>query len=127
MTTDFASTLSVKSVVPSVESASRGILAMQGIRLSSVSGSGSGIFGVFGTVGVHKNFETDLYAPSHIVMQDKPKGDWQPTADQPTADFAILGAPAEAGLRPAHLLAAARTRTAHPATVIRSRHRSRLR
>lgn len=127
MTTNIASTLSVKSVVPSMVSASRGILATQGIRVSGVSGSGFGTFGVFNTVGVQKNFETDLYVPSHIVMQDKPKGDWQPTGDQLIADFAVLGAAAEAGPRPVHLPTAARTRNAHPATVIRSRHRSRLR
>ncbi|NNH69604.1 hypothetical protein HLB23_06945 [Nocardia uniformis] len=113
---DAATTLSMQQIVPSVESASRGILAMRGIRLSSVRGSVVGVF------GVHKNFETDLYAPQHIVMQDKPKGDWQPTADS-----AIFGAVGDTGLRPAHLPAAARTRNAHPATVIRSRHRSRLR
>lgn len=112
-----STTLSMNAIVPSVESASRGILAMQGIRLSSVSGSGFGVF------GVHKNLETDLYALESIVTQDKPKGDWQ----QSIADSAFVGAVADTGLRPAHLPAAARTRNAHPATVIMSRHRSRPR
>ncbi|MBF6132007.1 hypothetical protein IU501_03200 [Nocardia otitidiscaviarum] len=121
MTTNaMSTTLSMQAIAPSVVSASRGILA-QGIRLSSVRGSGIGVS------EFRKVFETGRYAPSHIVMQDKPKGDWQPTADQPIADFAVFGATAEAGLRPVHLPAAARTRNAHPATVIRRRHRSRPR
>ncbi|MEV6069337.1 hypothetical protein AB0L82_22565 [Nocardia sp. NPDC052001] len=98
----------------SVMSASRGILATQGIRLS----------GFVGDLGL-QGFATKTQAAEQIVMkQDKPEGSWhQAVAYAATDAFA-----AEAGVDPVHLLpAASRPRNIHLATVNRSRHRSRLR
>ncbi|UGT45541.1 hypothetical protein LTV02_20060 [Nocardia yamanashiensis] len=103
--------------VMSVVSASRRILAasdsrIQGIRLSSLGGD----------LGLQV-FASKVQGDKQIVMkQDKPMGGWQPSFA-----YASTGADvAEAGaFEPAHLLAA-RPRT-HSATVIKSRHRSRLR
>ncbi|MEV0343378.1 hypothetical protein AB0H49_30605 [Nocardia sp. NPDC050713] len=100
-------------------SASRGILALQGIGLSSVSVCG---FGTPATI-------SPAHRPIHTLLQDKPSGGWQPTAN------AAVGVVArEAGYEPVaepmadiDLLPAARLRTAHPATVIRNRHRCRPR
>ncbi len=99
-------------------SASRGILALQGIGLSS-----AGVCG-FGTpVKI-----SPALRPVHTLLQDKPSGGWHPTAN------AAVGVVArEAGYEPAAEpmadidLRAARLRTAHPATVIRNRHRCRPR
>ncbi|WP_330185401.1 hypothetical protein OHB26_18580 [Nocardia sp. NBC_01503] len=95
-------------------SVSRGILATQGIRLSSIVGD----------LGL-QGFATKTQAAEQIVMkQDKPEGSWHPAVTYVATDaFA-----AEAGVNPVHLLPAARRpRNIHLATVIMSRHRSRLR
>ncbi|MCP2274710.1 hypothetical protein ACFYT3_10085 [Nocardia amikacinitolerans] len=99
-------------------SASRGILALQGIGLSSVSVCG------FGTPAT----TSPALRPIHTLLQDKPNGGWHPTANAAVGVFAR-----EAGYEPAAEpmadidLQAARLRTAHPATVIRNRHRCRPR
>ncbi|TLF75784.1 hypothetical protein [Nocardia cyriacigeorgica] len=89
----------------SAVSASRGILAMQGIGLSGVGG--------FGT---HLD-----YAPTPILIdpQDKPSAGWHPAAAP-----AVAGVFAETGNEP---VPAARLRNAHPASVIRTRLRCRPR
>ncbi|WP_067572447.1 hypothetical protein [Nocardia acidivorans] len=96
-----------------VMSVSRGILATQGIRLS----------GFVGDLGL-QGFATKTQAAEQIVMkQDKPEGSWHQAATYVAAAFA-----AETGVDPVHLLSAARRpRNIHLATVIKSRHRSRLR
>ncbi|NEW41039.1 hypothetical protein GV794_06070 [Nocardia cyriacigeorgica] len=92
----------------SAVSASRGILAMQGIGLSGV--------GAFGT---HVD---NTLTPILIDPQDKPSADWHLAAAP-----AVVGAyAAETGNEPVQLLAA-RLRNAHPASVIRTRHRCRPR
>ena len=64
-------------------------------------------------------FGAELQAPKHVIKADQPQRSWQPT-------FAIVGAHAgDTGMNPEYLRAA-RLRKADPATVIRSRHRSRL-
>ncbi|MFE6859810.1 hypothetical protein [Nocardia sp. NPDC057668] len=94
----------------SVVSASQGILADQGIHLSS--GSDLGLQG----------FATKAQAMKTIVDQDKPEAGWQ----HPGAAYVATGVIAdETGESPANLRAA-RRRNTHPANVIRSRHRSRL-
>jgi CO/xanthine dehydrogenase Mo-binding subunit len=99
----FAATGVAASAIPCV-SVSRGGL-MQGTGLST------SIASVFGA---------ELQAPKHVIETDKPQRSWHPT-------FANVGAfAADAGIKPAYLQAA-RLRQADPATVIRSRHRSRLR
>ncbi|MVU81151.1 hypothetical protein GPX89_28385 [Nocardia sp. ET3-3] len=96
-----------------VASASRGILASQGIRMSGVNGD----------LGLQV-FASKAQADQTIVIkQDKPKGDWQLAADYAAAEAVAVMAGAE---RPVHLHAV-RPNTTDPATVIRSRHRSRLR
>ncbi|MEV6429357.1 hypothetical protein [Nocardia sp. NPDC051463] len=93
-----------------VVSASRGILALQGIGLSGV--------GVFG----ERAQFTHMHSPICTLTQDKPSAGWHPAAVE-----AAVGTDAfEAGYAPADLQAA-RLRTAHPATVIRNRHRCRPR
>lgn len=99
----------VASVVPAM-SASRGILAMQGIDLSSATGCNVQPFG-----------GTQAHIADVIVELDKPSGGWhQAFAGAIAGDLAAEAAYVAADLR------AARLRNAHPATVIRSRHRSRL-
>ncbi|QLY33009.1 hypothetical protein [Nocardia huaxiensis] len=98
-------------------SASRGILAMQGIRLSSHSERGSDL-------GLQV-FATKAQAPKHIVKQDKPMGGWHPAVAY--AATGTVAVDIEAGITLADVLAARLRPTTHPATVIRSRHRSRLR
>ncbi|MEU7764275.1 hypothetical protein AB0B25_04030 [Nocardia sp. NPDC049190] len=93
--------------------ASRGILALQGIGLS---GSGA-----FGASGLQANYAA-MHAPIRTVIQDKPSVGWHPAV----ARAAVGVVAAEAGFDPADL-PAARLRTAHPATVIRTRHRCRPR
>ncbi len=96
--------IGVVTSVPSVP-ASRGVL-MQGTGLS---------------VCITSVFGGELQAPKHVIKADKPQRSWHPT-------FTNLGAQAaHAGMYPAYLPQAARLREADPATVIRSRHRSRLR
>ncbi|AYF72546.1 hypothetical protein D7D52_00080 [Nocardia yunnanensis] len=100
--------------VMSVASVSRGILAFQGIRMSGVNSD----------LGLQV-FASKVQADRPIVIeQDKPKGDWQQSA----AAYAAVETMADlAGTeRPVHL-PAVRPHTTDPATVIRSRHRSRLR
>ncbi|MBL1076352.1 hypothetical protein JK358_18295 [Nocardia sp. 2] len=102
----------------SMLSASRGILATQGIRVSSQSERCSDL-------GVQV-FATKAQAPKHIVIQqDKPKGGWHPAVAY--AATGTVAVDMEAGINPAAVLAARLRPTTHPATVIRSRHRSRLR
>ncbi|WP_040811711.1 hypothetical protein [Nocardia concava] len=99
--------------VMSLASASRGILALQGIRVSGVNAD----------LGLQV-FASKAQADKQIViMQDKPKGDWQPAAAYAAVEFVADPAGTE---RPVHLTAV-RPNTTDPATVIRSRHRSRLR
>lgn|GEM_PF-6132066 len=99
-----ASTGVATSAISSV-SVSRGVL-LQGTGLSATC-----ITSVFGA---------ELQAPKHEIKADKPQRSWHPT-------FANVGAhAADAGTMPAYLRAA-RLREADPPTVIRSRHRSRLR
>jgi hypothetical protein len=91
-------------------SASRGILGLQGIGLS-----GGGVFG-------EQMQSTHMHSPICTLPQDKPSAGWHPVAAK-----AATGAVAfEAGYAPADLWAA-RLRNAHPATVIRNRHRCRPR
>lgn len=101
----------VTTPVVSVLSASRGILAMQGIRLSGRNGD----------LGL-QGFATETQAAQTIVMkQDKPSGGWHPVVAAAAPGTHAV----ESGINPADLRAA-RLRDIHPATVIRSRHRSRL-
>ncbi|GAA5087292.1 hypothetical protein [Nocardia iowensis] len=97
--------------VNSPMSASRGILALQGIGLSEI--------GAFGT-------QAQL-APMHAlctVMQDKPNaGSWHPSAVNTADDVVVIAA--EAGYEPADLQAA-RLRPANQAIVIRTRQRCRI-
>ncbi|MEV6770350.1 hypothetical protein AB0N05_17190 [Nocardia sp. NPDC051030] len=98
-----------------VMSASRGILAamQQGIRLSRVERD-----------LVLMGFATKSQATEQIVIkQDKPNGGWHPVFAYAATDaFAV-----ETGHNPAELRAARLRPTHPPATVISSRHRSRLR
>ncbi|PXX69071.1 hypothetical protein DFR70_102757 [Nocardia tenerifensis] len=103
--------------VNSPMSASRGILALQGIGLSET--------GVFGTQAQLASAR----APMCTVITDKPSaGGWHPsvvdTADNvvETADDLVA---AGAGYEPVGLLAA-RLRPAHQAIVIRTRQRCRI-
>ncbi|MEV6095958.1 hypothetical protein [Nocardia sp. NPDC051981] len=99
--------------VMSVASVSRGILAPKGIRMSGANGD----------LGLQV-FASKAQADQQIVIkQDKPKGDWHPAAVYAAVETLAVATGTE---RPVHLLAA-RPRTTDPATVIRSRHRSRLR
>ncbi|GAB2508063.1 hypothetical protein ACFXHA_25290 [Nocardia sp. NPDC059240] len=101
------------SPVMSMASASRGILALQGIRMSGVSAD----------LGLQV-FASKAQADQQIVIkQDKPKGDWQSAAVYAAVEATAVLAGTE---RPVHL-PAVRPHTTDPATVIRSRHRSRLR
>ncbi|WP_458690234.1 hypothetical protein [Nocardia tengchongensis] len=105
---------SVMSVAP----VSLGILASQGIRLS----------GMGGDLGLQV-FASKAQADQQIVIkQDKPKGYWFPAAtvvdNNAVAVETVTGATGSE--RPVHLLAA-RPNTTDPASVNRSRHRSRLR
>ncbi|MBF6163490.1 hypothetical protein IU486_01725 [Streptomyces gardneri] len=93
--------------------ASRGILALQGIGLSEIGG--------FGTFGTQVNCAA-MHASIRTEIQGKPSAGWHPTAAE-----AALGVFAdEVGFEPADPRAA-RLRTAHPATVNRTRHRCRPR
>ncbi|MGK8525381.1 hypothetical protein ACRS6B_29285 [Nocardia asteroides] len=93
--------------------ASRGILALQGIGLSGI--------GAFGTFGTKVNCAA-MRASHRTEIQGKPSAGWHPTAAE-----AAVGVFADAvGFEPADLRAA-RLRTAHPASVIRTRHRCRPR
>ncbi|GAB3208780.1 hypothetical protein [Nocardia tengchongensis] len=105
---------SVMSVAP----VSLGILASQGIRLS----------GMGGDLGLQV-FASKAQADQQIVIkQDKPEGYWFPAAavvdSNAVAVETVTGATGSE--RPVHLLAA-RPNTTDPASVNRSRHRSRLR
>ncbi|MGO4614732.1 hypothetical protein AB4305_00150 [Nocardia sp. 2YAB30] len=93
--------------------ASRGILALQGIGLSCI-----GAFGAFGT----QVNSASMHAPIRTLIQDKPSVGWHPAV----AQAAVGAVTDEAGLEPADPRAA-RLRTAHPATVIRTRRRCRPR
>jgi hypothetical protein len=97
-------------------SASRGILGLQGIGLS-----GGGVFG-------EQMQSTHMHSPICTLPQDKPSAGWYPVA----AKAATGAVTFEAGYAPATVsagtdLQAARLRNAHPATVIRNRHRCRPR
>ncbi|MFQ6396428.1 hypothetical protein ACLMAJ_23505 [Nocardia sp. KC 131] len=93
-----------------VMSASRGILALQGIGLSSV--------GVFEERAQFAHMHSPICTPT----QDKPSAGWHPVAAK-----AATGADAfEDGYAPSGLQAA-RLRNAHPATVNRNRQRCRPR
>ncbi|WP_040781468.1 hypothetical protein [Nocardia pneumoniae] len=93
--------------------ASRGILALQGIGLSGISACG-----MSGT----KVNSTVMPASIRTEIQDKPSAGWHPTA----AEAAVGVFADEFGFEPADPRAA-RLRTAHPATVNRTRHRCRPR
>ncbi|QBS40955.1 hypothetical protein DMB37_13330 [Nocardia sp. CS682] len=94
-------------------SASRGILALQGIGLSEI--------GAFGTQAQL----APMHAHGCTVMQDKPNaGSWHPSVVTTTADNVVVIA-AEAGYEPADLQAA-RLRPANQAIVIRTRQRCRI-
>ncbi|MBB5912238.1 hypothetical protein BJY24_001105 [Nocardia transvalensis] len=87
--------------------ASRGVLALQGTGLSGVSILGA-----------------DVPAPQHAIETDKPERGWHLAFADAHADaFANAGA----ADHPMVGMPAARLRRTKPATVIRSRHRSRLR
>ncbi|MFC8046050.1 hypothetical protein [Nocardia sp. NPDC057353] len=79
-------------------SASRGILAVQGIGLSGVGGGNAQVCDTHG-----------MRLPVYAISQDKPSAGWQPAFAEELGN------------------AAARLRTAHPASVIRIRQRCRLR
>ncbi|MFD7842193.1 hypothetical protein ACWEOI_21165 [Nocardia sp. NPDC004340] len=106
---------SVMSVAP----VSLGILASQGIRMSGVSGD----------LGLQV-FASKAQADQQIVIkQDKPEGNWYPATavvDTVTGSAVETVTGATGSERPVHLLAA-RPNTTDPASVNRSRHRSRLR
>lgn len=116
---DFTSFSALSVAVNAPVSASRGTLALQGTGLSFV-----GAFGTHAAV-----------SPAHrqicVLRQDKPSGSWHPTAIEAAGAFAfgagyepavaLLDRPADTEMR------AARLRNAHPATVIRNRHRCRSR
>lgn len=97
-----ASTAVAATAIPSVP-ASRGVLTLQGTGLSGV-----GILGV------------SAKAPKHAIDTDKPERGWH-------LAFADAFANAYAADHQTDGMPAARLRRIHPATVIRSRHRSRLR
>lgn len=97
-----ASTAVAATAIPSVP-ASRGFLALQGTGLSGVS-----ILGVSGK------------APKYAIETDKPERGWH-------LAFADAFANANAADHQTDGMPAARLRRTDPATVIRSRHRSRLR
>ncbi|QIS15131.1 hypothetical protein [Nocardia arthritidis] len=98
-------------------SASRGFLALQGIGLSF-----DGAF-VERLHLVNKHV-IDTQSPIRTVEQDKPSAGWQ----HPVTAKAVSGAfVIEAGYAPAPMRAARLRRTAHPASVIRGRHRCRPR
>ncbi|MGF6883555.1 hypothetical protein ABIA39_006897 [Nocardia sp. GAS34] len=99
----FAPTGLAASAISSV-SVSRGVLMQR-------TGLSTRITSVFGA---------ELQAPKRVIKADKPQRSWHPTNT-------FVGAHAgDSGVNPAYL-PAARLREADPATVIRSRHRSRLR
>ncbi|MTE12666.1 hypothetical protein [Nocardia aurantiaca] len=99
--------------VTSVASVSRGILASKGIRMSGVNGD----------LGLQV-FASKAQADQQIVIkQDKPKGGWHPAAVYAAVETLAAATGTE---RPVHL-PTVRPNTTDPATVIRSRHRSRLR
>lgn len=100
----------VVSAAP-VMSASRGILALQGIGLSGVDVRGD------------HGKAMSMHSPICVVIQDKPSAGWHP-AFAHTAEAGVFAV--EAGYAPADLQARLR-RTAHPATVIRIRQRCRTR
>ncbi|MQY22882.1 hypothetical protein [Nocardia macrotermitis] len=91
------------SVIPGA-SVSRGVLAMQG--------TGHSVASVFGA---------GLQAPKREIKTDELERSWQPEHSNAGAFAADTAPMAAYRLRAFHL------RQAHPATVIRSRHRSRLR
>lgn len=93
--------------------ASRGILALQGIGLSGI--------GAFGTCVSQAN-SAAMHTSVRTRIQGKPSAGWHPTA----AEAAVGVFADEAGFEPADPRAA-RLRTAHPATVNRTRHRCRPR
>ncbi|MEU2042207.1 hypothetical protein [Nocardia niwae] len=93
--------------------ASRGILALQGIGLSGI--------GAFGTSGTQVN-SVAMHTSIRTEIQGKPSAGWHPAA----AEAAVGVFADEVGFEPADPRAA-RLRTAHPATVIRTRHRCRPR
>ncbi len=96
--------------VNSPMSASRGILALQGIGLSGI--------GAFGTQAKL----TLMHAPVCTVITDKPSAEgWHPSVSKQADDVMAV----HAGYEPA-VLQAARLRTADPATVIRTRQRCRI-
>ncbi len=105
-TVNFASSGAIGVTAQSVSCvpASRGVLALQGTVLSSVTS-------VFGA---------DLQAPKHVMEQDKPERGWQPV--NATAIAGSYGSDRQAGLR-----AIADHLDAIPDSVIRVRHRSRTR
>ena len=90
------------SAIPCV-SVSRGVLAMQG--------TGQSVTSVFGA---------ELQAPQRVMKTDELERSWHPA-------FADAGVHAADAAQMAAYLQAPRLRQAHPATVNRSRHRSRLR
>ncbi|MFF3573530.1 hypothetical protein [Nocardia jiangxiensis] len=91
------------SAIPGA-SVSRGVLAMQG--------TGHSVASVFGA---------ELQAPQREIKTDKLERSWRPAFTNAGADAA------DAAPMAAYLLQAFHLRQAHPATVIRIRHRSRLR
>lgn len=96
--------------VNSPMSASRGILALQGIGLSEI--------GAFGTQAQL----APTHAPICTVISDKPSaGGWHPSV----VDKADVNVAAAAGYEPADLQAT-RLRPAHQAIVIRTRQRCRI-
>ncbi|MET8649591.1 MULTISPECIES: hypothetical protein [Nocardia] len=99
-------------------SASRGVLALQGTGLSFVGALGGGA----------KVSRT--HQPICASMQDKTSGSWHPEAVEVPGGFAFDTGYEQASAlleNPAADTQAARLRTAHPATVIRNRHRCRSR
>ncbi|BCK53699.1 hypothetical protein [Nocardia wallacei] len=103
-----ASTAVAATAIPSVP-ASRGVLALQGTGLSGVSILGA-----------------SAKASTHAIDTDKPERGWHPAFADAFAS-ADAFANAYAADHQAVGMPAARLRRTHPATVIRSRHRSRLR
>ncbi|WP_156959351.1 hypothetical protein [Nocardia sp. BMG51109] len=100
-----ASTGVAATAIPSM-SVSRGVLALQGTGLSAVSILGA-----------------ETQAPQYALETDKPERGWLAFADASADAFAN----AHAADHPTGGMPAAHLRRTTPATVIRSRHRSRLR
>lgn len=104
---DIVGAFSAEVNAPAYPTVSRGFLALQGTGLSGA--------GEFGT-----SLAMPPRAPLFLEPQDKPREDWHSAVA-----LAAAGSTAQAAVAPIHR--AVSLRNAHPATVIRTRHRCRPR